>query len=193
MDEIAPYDQNTVVGDTLIDELMDPALKKLILITPPHLLETKAFFIENSTSSGNQSDYGDGSGYVILPDDFVKLISFKMTEWKRPVTKAIGEFDPKYKLQKNNYTRGGIAKPVCVIRYQPTLDFKILEYYSVLTDHTIDHALYAALPDVEDFQEDLIEPLCWLIASDAFDILERPDMAKICKDKVTEFFDAQAL
>ena len=27
----------------------------------------------------------DGTGYVRLPDDFMRLVIFKMTKWKRPV------------------------------------------------------------------------------------------------------------
>ena len=94
----------------------------------------------------------DGTGYVRLPDDFMRLVIFKMTKWKRPVVEAISDTDPRYFLQKSRFLgiRGGIDKPVCAITTGEAS--KILEFYSLPpseTDQSVEKARYLPLPVIE--------------------------------------------
>lgn len=94
----------------------------------------------------------DGTGYVRLPDDFMRLVIFKMTKWKRPVVEAISDTDPRYFLQKSRFLgiRGGIDKPVCAITTGEAS--KILEIYSLPpseTDQSVEKARYLPLPVIE--------------------------------------------
>lgn len=95
----------------------------------------------------------DGTGYLRLPDDFMRLVIFKMTKWKRPVVEAISDTDPRYFLQKSRFLgiRGGIDKPVCAITTGGAS--KILEFYSLPpseTDQSVEKARYLPLPKIED-------------------------------------------
>lgn len=193
MDEVSPDNQGEIITPVTIEELIAPALRTLIMITPSYLLETSDFYQESSVED-NIVDNGDQTGYIILPSDFLRFISFKLDVWNRPVTKTITENTQLYSRQKNIYTRGGIDKPVCALLSKPSVG-KILEYYSTInSDHTVDHAYYVPEQDIEDFQDDeLIEPLTWLIAVDYFNILERNDLSKIAQLKVQEFYEAKAL
>ena len=94
----------------------------------------------------------DGTGYVALPDDFMRLVIFKMTKWKRPVVVAISDTDPKYFLQKSRFMgiRGGVDKPVCAITTGEAS--KVLEFYSLPageTDKSVEKARYLPLPKIE--------------------------------------------
>ena len=95
----------------------------------------------------------DGTGYVRLPDDFMRLVIFKMTKWKRPVVEAISDTDPRYFPQKSEFLgiRGGVDKPVCAVTTGNAS--KILEFYSLPpgeTDKSVEKARYLPLPKIED-------------------------------------------
>lgn len=95
----------------------------------------------------------DGTGYVRLPDDFMRLVIFKMIKWKRPVVEAISDTDPRYFLQKSRFVgiRGGIEKPVCAITTGEAS--KVLEFYSLPAgeeDHSVEKARYLPLPVIEN-------------------------------------------
>lgn len=94
----------------------------------------------------------DGSGYVKLPDDFMRLVIFKMTQWKRPVVVALSDTDPRYFMQKSRFLgiRGGVDKPVCAITTGEAS--KILEFYSLSPgelDTSVEKARYLPLPSIE--------------------------------------------
>lgn len=95
----------------------------------------------------------DGTGYVRLPDDFMRLVIFKMTKWKRPVVEAISDTDPRYFPQKSRFLgiRGGVDKPVCALTTGNAS--KILEFYSLPpgeADKSVEKARYLPLPKIED-------------------------------------------
>lgn len=49
---------------------------------------------------------------IILPPDFLRMYTLRMSEWTRPVHKAITKSDHLYTLQFNKFTRGTPQKPV---------------------------------------------------------------------------------
>ncbi len=111
LDEVSHFDTYQIDGVEFIETFLDSAAEKILLTVPLHLIPPDDF------SNQNQNARSDGSGYIALPSDFLRLSSFQMTEWDRPVIKAIGTEHPTYNLQKNTITRGKPSKPVCVIRY----------------------------------------------------------------------------
>lgn len=131
---------------------------------------------------------GEKTGYIYLPLDFLKLVYFKMDDWERPVSEPITMGDPRYKLQQNEHTRGGLAKPVVAIRSDN--NYKVLEYYSTVS-HTIEKALYIATDEAENVQSDLIEPLTWMISSNVFQVLEKHKEAEQAKQRVIEFIQSR--
>lgn len=70
------------------------------------------------------------SGYVLLPDDFMRLIAFRMSDWERTVYSAIGAGDAQYQRQSSRFkgVRGNCQKPVCAIVSRP--EGLALEFYS---------------------------------------------------------------
>ena len=90
-------------------------------------------------------------GHIILPDDFMRLVSFKMSDWQRSVHEAIDVSDARYALQGSKYkgVRGTPEKPV--VAAVPYLGGLALEFFSCRSeDATISAATYLPLPQWED-------------------------------------------
>ena len=112
----------------------------------------------------------DYSGTVILPADFLRLFSFKMTAWTKEATNALHPSRDvvKYTLQQNKWTRGSKTKPVVAVNYKKnTLLDQVLEYYSLESGDafTIDYLRYIPFVDAENVQEDLQDALTWICAA----------------------------
>lgn len=73
---------------------------------------------------------GIGSGYVLLPDNFLRLIAFKMSDWRRAVHETITPDDPRYDLQSSQFpgVRGNPDNPVVALVNRPF--GRTLEFYS---------------------------------------------------------------
>lgn len=138
------FDATSLDLDTLVRKNITDAVRTIHLTAPTHLLEGSMI---DATPVKNQ----DGSGYILLPDNFMRLVIFQMEGWKRPVTRPITDQHPDYILQKNRYVRGGTDKPVCVVSTNRT-GKNILEYYSLpgsVAIHTLKQALYMPYPIIE--------------------------------------------
>lgn len=109
----------------------------------------------------------DGSGYVSLPSDFMRLIIFQLGTWRRPVTVTITDTSPEYYMQKSRFMgiRGGPEKPVCAIT--TGVSGRVLEFYSVAPGEmaTIVKAKYLPLPAIVneniDVCKKLYTPIMW--------------------------------
>ena len=104
--------------DVLINILMDESALLMLRNAPLHLLRPEKVDVSSSNTNLTQTiNEEEGIGSIVLPSDFLRLYSFKMKAWKRPVTDVISIANPLYDKQKNRATRGGINKPVVVINY----------------------------------------------------------------------------
>lgn len=173
MEEASPLSQGEVIEDPTIDEILDETVKELLLTLPKHLIPSTAITTDISGSMGNVVPVDDKTGYIVLPADFLRLVALKMECWHRPVTEPMGEDHPDYILQRNQYTRGGCAKPKAVIRWDATAGAKVLEYYSVtdLNAHLVERADYIASTEAENLDDTLIDPLTWLVVAKVFQIM----------------------
>lgn len=106
-------------------------------------------------------EVGKGRGRMQLPDDFMRLITFKMSDWERAVTEPISESDPRYKLQSSRYCglRGNPQKPVVAIVKEPT--GLVLEFWSCKGGSTVtlQRGRYLPIPRIKDGGIDICEKL----------------------------------
>lgn len=168
IDELTPIDGLVVdVGleedkpiDAFISGLLDECAIDVLMHVDISRIDVKSL---NADSIGHD----DGSGHVALPDDFIRLAKFKMTEWQRPVYEfATGALAHR---QHNIYTRGGISKPVCVMGHRGGK--RVLEYYSVKKNHTIEDFQYVPRMKAEDLNNDVLNVLIWICASKVLTIV----------------------
>lgn len=115
-------------------------------------------YLVNRTITWDASDNYLGVGSVSLPDDFFRLIKFKMSDWKRPVFVAISEADEDYAIQRSPYkgVRGNTENPVCAIVID--VQSKRLEFFSCKDKKgAISSALYIPYPSIVDNKIDIPE------------------------------------
>ena len=176
--------------DLLISALLDEAAKNTLMMAPFHILEPS--IAEETSGTPDIEDELGETGYVELPDNFLRLISFKMEEWERPVNIPILNTTPEYFMQKNKYVRGGVSKPVVsinwkVIANELTLErIKTLEYYSVPvdSDHAIEHFLYIPETIAEEVQSNLRDVMTWICAAKILQITGQLDLAQKSMEQV---------
>jgi len=184
IDELSPFDDTSLVPSiNLIDKVLDDSAKTILLALPLHLLTPKAF-TGTITPTGN-------TGHIVLDTDFLRLHSFKMTEWNTEVTQAITPSNPKYALQKYPVTMGGVNKPVVVIKSDST--GKKLYYYSIPTGktHTIDYAYYIPLSVAEALPDDILDVVAWQCAADVILIMKGDPKGALLK--VEEYIKLQTI
>lgn len=180
IDELSPSDALIVaVGtednkpiDTIIGSLLDESAIEVLLKAPVHRLSvTKC-----ATASGTATTGDAFSGSVAIPADFLRLVEFKMTEWKRPVTEFQPQGSPLAQRQYNVYLRAGINKPVAVISHRDA--GMVAEYYTVLSAHTIERFLYIKRDVAENIPVVLQDALCWICASKVLSIFSKINESK---------------
>ena len=182
LDELGPFEEGQVIDSGRIDAYLDDCGDRLQKIVPPYIPTPSSF-------TGPPVSYDDYTGYVPLPDDFLKLVSFKMDNWVRSVTEAITENHPLYKRQSYEALRGSFRKPVAVYRTKNGTG-KVLDYYSVQSgEHDLDHGLYLASKVAEELDEVLIDPLSWLVAYTILDSVGELDLAKTAYQKVIDWIN----
>lgn len=121
---LATEDIETLSLEEIIRSKIVEGVRQVEISAPVHYLEEGHDF-------GDAVYWGDQeSGWVLLPDDFMRLIAFRMSDWERTVYAAISVDDPLYAKQSSRYKgiRGNVQKPVCVIAMRP--EGKVLEFYS---------------------------------------------------------------
>ena len=147
---LADNDTDTLQLDDIIRSVIVDAVKTIEIIAPAQLVDSGHNF-------GDQIYWmNNGSGQVLLPLDFMRLVVFKMSDWERPVYTAIMETSDKYALQHSRFkgVRGNPQKPVCAIVKKP--EGNVLEFFACDNESaTITQAGYLPFPYIDG--EDGIE------------------------------------
>lgn len=141
---IADEDIDTLSLNDIVRSKIVEAVRRVVTEAPTHLLD------------GGQP-FGDaifwrskGSGWTLLPEDFMRLLIFKMSDWERPVYEPITAADPQYQLQFSRYKglRGNPQKPVVAIVSRA--EGRALELFSCKdATATVEQAVYIPLPRVD--------------------------------------------
>lgn len=151
-------DIDTLSLEEIIESKIVDAARLVEGTAPSYLLNGgKAF----GDSISWDSAHGYGSGRILLPDDFLRLVSFQMSDWDYPVTLPITEDDPAYAMQRSRYPgiKGNPQRPVVAITMQPA--GQVLEFFSCMAGESvyIRRAQYIPIRTIEDGMIDLCEKL----------------------------------
>lgn len=172
--------EDTVKLDDYIKSCIPDAVNLVVLGSPIRCVNKKAY---SPTTINNN---GDGTGYVVLPKDYISLIAFKMSVWNKVVVKAESVNSKAYAAQCNKVTRAGKNKPVCILNN--VADDKIIEYYSIgLTDTpVVDLFLYEAKYTPEsglnlEESDPIALAVCYMCTSLVYTIFENNTTAKEMK------------
>lgn len=180
-----------------INKVFVDAWRKAVNILP------KTYFtIKDFSKQQFFPDTTTGTGYIVLPDDFYTLFSFKIKGWQVESETIYDSSEPIARIQANEYTRGNVCRPVCIKNKRAIERIEVaesiieikdtLDYYSVPKGfkHIVLKAFYipiiAPLEDEPQLNEKLFIPLAYLCASMVFYIFEKPDIAQVLENKATE-------
>lgn len=166
--------ENTKPYDSIIDELLDESALEVLL---------KAPFYRLNISSGNVTPVQDSAdthiGTIILPTDFLRLVSFRMNEWQQPVTSFAVQGDEIAQKQANKHIRGGVAKPVAVL--SKSTNGYVATYYSVQSSHTLKEFLYIKKDTAQNIADtQLIDAMVWICAAKTLGVLNEPTLSNLC-------------
>lgn len=142
---ISDEDIDTLSLNEVIRSKIEEAVRRVETSAPVYLLEEGHEFGEAVYWEDN------GSGWVLLPDDFMRLIAFRMSDWERTCYNAISVDDPLYDLQSSRYKgiRGNVQKPVCAVVNRA--EGKVLEFFSSNSeDAYVKRATYIPYPKIDD-------------------------------------------
>lgn len=158
-------DLDTLSLDEIIMAKLCDAVRLVEMEAPPQLLGSGYDFGEDVHIGS------DGKGFVRLPGDFMRLIAFRMSDWRRTVFEAIAESDPRYGLQSSRWKGicGNPEKPVVAVVRRG--EGKVLEFYSSRdTSATVAQATYMPYPKIDrdggiDIAEDCYRAAVYRAAS----------------------------
>lgn len=159
-------DENRTEHEYLVTETDNMELDEIIR---SNILHSVRFILESCPVSMllpialdvkevSQSKNDDGSGCVLIPDDFLRLVSFKLSSWNRAVVNVADEGSGIELMQRNGYTRGTPIKPVCVYSHDD-IGNRIIEYFTAgkevdgMYNHDVQHFLYVMVPSIEEDEE----------------------------------------
>lgn len=148
---LAINDNGTLELNDIIRQKITHAVRMVVENAPSHLLDEGEDF-SNIPLIWESGVTGKGMAWLKLPDDFLRLVIFRMSDWVRPVLIPIGDTDDRYFLQKSKFAgvKGGVEKPICAITTYP--EGKVMECYSSKGggDVKIQIAKYIAVPKITD-------------------------------------------
>lgn len=179
LDELSTFTGGETIENPLIDLLLDECSNAFLLRVP-------AWLLTGITLPGPQLPGSDGTGTMPVPSDFLRLLCFKMTAWKREVTDVISPDNPKYYHQNNNYLRGGEEKPVVAIIHSATGE-RLLKYFSVVTNHNIEKAIYFQITKPEDMNENLIDGYTWEVAAKVLQVIGEHEASKVALNQLGDW------
>lgn len=139
-------DVDTLSLDELVESKIADAIRNVELNAPYHLLDGGTVFPASAQVITWESQQGYGPGSVLLPEDFLRLVCFKMSDWDHPVFVPILETDPLYAVQRSRFggVRGNPQRPVCALVNRSTgLN---LEFYSCASDSDASVAMASYIP-----------------------------------------------
>jgi hypothetical protein len=149
---------DTLTLDEIIESKVADAARIVENSASASLLDSGKAFGE---SIGWDGQPGYGAGYIHLPDDFMRLVCFQMSDWDYAVTVAITEDTPQYQMQRSRFAgvRGTPQKPVVAITSQPI--GLVLEFFSCYSGENafIKKARYIPIPRIKNNKIDLCEKL----------------------------------
>lgn len=144
---------DTLAGVANIDTLnVDELIRASIVKAVRNVHNTApSYLLEQGHTMGDELYWnGDGSGWLLLPDDFMRFVVFQMSDWSRPVYEPLTPDDAEYAWQHSRWkgVRGTPQKPVCAVAVRQ--EGKVLEFWSCKTEEAyVLNGVYIPYPHVD--------------------------------------------
>ena len=153
LDQNMASDTLTEVGD--VDTLSLNAIIQSKIVESVKRIHSKApsYLLDGGHNFGDAVYWMEHeSGWVLLPEDFMRFVVFEMDDWERAVFTCTNTDDPEYKKQHSRFKgiRGTTRRPVCFISIRP--EGRVLEFYSCKSKEAkVSRAVYIPYPKVDEY------------------------------------------
>lgn len=137
-------DTDTLTLEQLIASKVTEAVRRVHMAAPTRLLEYGHNFGEEI------QQHAATGGWILLPDDFMRLVSFRMSDWTRALDEAAEAGSVSYKRQRSEYggIRGSATKPACSLTMRP--EGLALEYHGCRSvEAYVAEGVYMPLPTID--------------------------------------------
>ena len=128
LDEVSP-DSDFIATDNLdlakiIEAAVVPVSRTVHLTAPNVLLDGEGLLTPPNIS------VSDSVASFLLPSDFMRLVSVKMSGWMKSVNTVISEDSLEYRRQQNRYLRGTMRNPVAAVLHDTNGTMRMELYIS---------------------------------------------------------------
>ena len=144
-------DMDVLMLDKVVESKIAEAVERVHSEAPYYMLESVAHNFEGASATIYWQGSDDTCGWVLLPQDFLRLVVFEMSDWEKAVYLPISTDNPKYARQRGRVKglRGNAQRPVCVVAVRP--EGRVLEFYSCKSRQaTMVKRMYVSKPEIVD-------------------------------------------
>ena len=171
MDEVKHDEDNDIFTDDSDEEMkqaIETAAQQLLLQAPPQMLQPKRV-VASLNESGKQdydaiqTQYTDGHGSLVIPDDWLRLVELRLKSWSSSLTSLMDPDSKEAQMQASRWTRGTPQKPRGMIATSPVTGKRVLMYWTAgrydanhaeetgkVYDHEVELFTYIPYQKVED-------------------------------------------
>lgn len=171
MDEVKHDEDNDIFADDSDEEMkqaIETAGQQLLLQAPSQMLLPERVVVSlNETGKQDydaiQTQYTDGHGCLVIPDDWLRLVTLKLKSWSSSLTSLMDPDSKEAQMQASRWTRGTPQKPRGMIATSPVTGKRVLMYWTAgrydanhaeetgkVYDHEVELFTYIPYQKVED-------------------------------------------
>lgn len=171
MDEVKHDEDNDIFADDSDEEMkqaIQTAAQQLLLQAPAQMLLPERVVVSLNETGGQdydaiQTQYTDGHGCLVIPDDWLRLVSLKLKSWASSLTSLMDPDSKEAQMQASRWTRGTPQKPRGMIATSPVTGKRVLMYWTAgrydanhaeetgkVYDHEVELFTYIPYQKVED-------------------------------------------
>lgn len=125
---------------------------------------------------------GEGGGTLLLPADFVALVSLQLAGWYTPVHHLYAHDSREAAWQRNEYTRAGCHRPVCVETFMSAGErcaqlFPLPSGNAGMPVHFVYETAFNVADGLQGYDEWMVDAVVYQCASMLYTVFERYDAA----------------
>ena len=133
-------------------------------------------------SSLSVTDNGSGGGQIVLPNDFVELVSLQLEGWLSPVCRLHPNDSREAAWLQNTYTRAGACRPVGIAAFTSSgarcaMLFPLPGGNGSKVRHFVYEAIFNAADGLNGYDSGMEDAVVYACASLLYTMFERYDAA----------------
>ena len=104
---------------------------------------------------------GRGPGRILLPEDFLRLITFKMSDWSYPLNNILPQSDPRILMQRSKFVgiQGSPSRPILTLEQDVHGTWLVFHSSREGESVFIQQARYLPIPKIVDNELNINEKL----------------------------------